>query len=127
MKESMDGAETIKDKIIAFARYQTSFIHKHSPVLKILCSSQVKAREMGAAILQQNARLTQLWREVLQKAKAEKELKEGLNEELAAAVIIGTINQYCNKSVIFQQENPETILYEEVADMIFHGINGTSR
>ncbi len=120
--EAMADAKTIREKIISFARYQTSFSIKHSPVLKVMCSSQVMVREMGAAMLQQNVKLWELWQDILQKAKNNKEIRPDLNEDIATAMILGTINQYCSKSAIFEQIDPSLLLYDELADAVLTGI-----
>ncbi|KUO63813.1 MAG: TetR family transcriptional regulator [Gracilibacter sp. BRH_c7a] len=117
---SQDG--TLRDKFIAFAKYQTELVKTHIPIFNMMCTSKIIAREMGALMLEQNIRVAEILTGLVKKAVDQGELREDINPEMAAAVMIGTINQYSSKKVIFFDAQPEDIDYEQMADIIFKGI-----
>lgn len=117
---TLDG--TFRDKFIALAKYQTHLVKKHINIFNMMCTSKIMAREMGALMLEQNIRVADILGDLVKKAVVQGELRQDINPEIAAAVMIGTINQYSSKKVIFSDAEPQDIDYEEMANIIFKGI-----
>ncbi len=117
---ALDGR--FREKFIALAKYQTELVKSHIPIFNMMCTSKMMAREMGALMLEQNIRVVDILSDLVKKAVAQGELRQDINPEIAAAVMIGTINQYSSKKVIFHDTEPQDIDYEEMADIIFKGI-----
>lgn len=117
---SIEGS--FRDKFIAMARYQTDIVKKHINIFHMMSTSKIMAREMGALMLEQNMRVAEILSGLAKEAILTGELREEINPDLIAAIMIGTLNQYCSKKVIFYNVEPEDINYEEIADTIFKGI-----
>jgi len=117
---SQDG--TLRDKFIAFAKYQTELVKTHIPIFNMMANSKIMAREVGALILEQNIQIVEMLSNLIKDAVMKGEMRADINPEIAASIMIGTLNQYCSKKVIFSDILPEAIDYEEIADTIFKGI-----
>ena len=117
---ALDG--TFREKFIALARYQTGLVKEHIPVFNMMCNSNIMVREVGALILEQNIQIVEMLSILIKDAVRKGELRADLDPEIAASIMIGTLNQYCSKKVIFSDIEPESIDYEQIADTIFKGI-----
>lgn len=122
VKRTLAVKGTLRDKFLALAKYQTELVKTHLPVFQLMSTSKFMAREMGALMLEQNIRVTDILASLITEAVIRGELREGIDSEMVAAFMIGTLNQYCSKKVIFLRTEPEDIDYEAMADIIFNGI-----
>ena len=113
---------TFREKFIALARYQTGLVKDHIPIFNMMANSKIMAREVGALILEQNIQIVEMLSNLIKDAVMKGEMRADINPEIAASIMIGTLNQYCSKKVIFSDILPEAIDYEEIADTIFKGI-----
>lgn len=113
---------TFRDKFIALAKHQTELVKKHCNIFEMMSTSKIMAREMGALMLEQNIKISGILGGLIEKAVAQGELRADINQEIAAAVMIGTINQYSSKKILFSDTQPQDVDYEEMADIIFKGI-----
>ena len=107
-------AGTFRDKFLALAKYQTELVKTHIPIFNMMCTSKIMAREMGALMLEQNIRVADILSTLVQEGMARGELREDIDPEIVSAVIIGTLNQYCIKKVVFFNVEPKDIDYEEI-------------
>lgn len=122
IKVTLQAEGTFRDKFLALARYQTEMVSRHIHVFNAMACSKVMAREMGALFLEQNIRVGEIMKRLVMEAITKDELRSDINPELAAAVIMGTVNQYCNKKVIFFNVRPEEMDYEQLVDIVMRGI-----
>lgn len=125
VEKSMAKGRTLRDKFIALAKTQTETVREHINIFRMMSCSTVMAREMGALILEQNNRMTDYLKELVREAMLEGEVRPGLDPEMVASLMLGTVNQYCNKKVVFSGSEPETIDFELLADMVFEGLGKT--
>ena len=122
IKKTLALNGTFREKFIALAKYQTDLVKRHINIFHLMSTSKIMAREMGALMLEQNIRVAAILGDLVKEAVAQGELRQDINPEIAAAVMIGTINQYSSKKVIFSGADPQDIDYEEMANIIFNGI-----
>lgn len=122
IKEALEKGRTFREKFIELARYQTNFLKEHNSVFNLIARSKMMAREVGALMMEHNIRMEEIIKKVLEEAILRKELRPDLNTDIAAGMVIGTINQYCNKRVVFLNVDPGEIDYEKVADTLLRGI-----
>lgn len=54
-------------------------------------------------------------------------MRSDLDPEIAAAVIMGTIVQYCCKKVAFYHTKPENMDFSKVVDTVMNGIGTPDR
>lgn len=122
IQKALAKGETFREKFIFLALYQTSFVKEHFFIFDLLGKSKLMAREMGAVMMDLHVRVTFFIKNVLDEAVQKGELRSDLDTEIAAGLVIGVINQYCNKRVIFNGSAPEDIDYNKVADTLLNGL-----
>ncbi|RNC62810.1 MAG: HTH-type transcriptional regulator TtgR [Candidatus Dichloromethanomonas elyunquensis] len=122
IKRTLEEGRTFREKFIAMAKYQTETVKKHLYVFNAMTCSRIMAREMGALILEQNIRVGEILKERLIDAVKNGELRSDIDPDIAAAVIMGTVNQYCGKKVVFFNIEPEDVDFEKMADTVLKGI-----
>jgi len=122
IEDALTTGTTFRDKYLALAKYHAKIVKEHAHIIMSMSCSKIMAREMGAFILEQNTRVLVLLKNVVMAAIARKELRPDLDPELAAAVMLGTLNQYCGKKIVFYRTEPEEIDYEQVVDTVIRGI-----
>lgn len=122
IQKSMSGGRTLREKFIALAKAQTETVKEHINIFRMMSCSSVMAREMGALILEQNTRMTDYLIELVREAMLKGELRPGLDPEMAASLMLGTVNQYCSKKVVFSGAGSETIDFDLLADIVFEGL-----
>ena len=119
----LDSGSTLREKFLGLAKYQTQLTKDHLHIFSSMSCSKIMAREMGAYMLEQNIKVESMLRKQVDESIARDEVRTGIDAETVAAMMLGTINQYFSKKVIFNNAEPEELDYEKVADMIFHGIS----
>lgn len=122
IKMTLQAGGTFREKFLALAKYQTQVVSQHIKVFNAMACSKVMAREMGALFLEQNIRVGEILKKLVMEAIAKGELRPDIDPELAAAVMMGTVNQYCNKKVVFYNVQPEEMDYEQIVDIVMRGI-----
>lgn len=121
--ETLSVAGGFKEKFIALAKYQTELVKGHIAVFSTMACSRIMAREMGALFLEQNIRVSEMLKAEAVEAINNGELRPDLDPEIAAAIVIGTINQYCGKKVLFYNALPEELDYDKIVDTVMKGIS----
>lgn len=122
IKTALQAGGTFREKFLALAKYQTQVVSRHIHVFNAMACSKVMAREMGALFLEHNIRVGEILKNLVTEAMAKGELRSDIDPELAAAVMMGTVNQYCNKKVVFYNVQPEEMDYEQIVDIVMRGI-----
>jgi len=122
IKTALQAGGTFREKFLALAKYQTQVVSRHIHVFNAMACSKVMAREMGALFLEHNIRVGEILKNLVTEAMAKGELRSDIDPELAAAVMMGTVNQYCNKKVVFFNVQPEEMDYEQIVDIVMRGI-----
>ena len=122
IKTALQAGGTFREKFLALAKYQTQVVSRHIHVFNAMACSKVMAREMGALFLEQNIRVGEILKNLVTEAMAKGELRSDIDPELATAVMMGTVNQYCNKKVVFFNVRPEEMDYEQIVDIVMRGI-----
>lgn len=120
--EALDSGHNFREKFIALAKFQTQLVKEHMSVFDSMACSKIMAREMGALILEQNIRIGEILIAVALEAMAKGELRNGLDPEIVASLVFGTINQYCGKKVLFYNSQPDDLDYEKIVDTVLTGI-----
>jgi len=124
LKMALEKGDTFREQFIALAKYQTELAKQHIHVFNAMACSKVMAREMGALFLEQNIRGSEILKNLVIKAMDNGELRPDIDPEIVTAVMMGTVNQYCAKKVVFYQVQPEDINYDEIVDTVMRGIAG---
>lgn len=122
LKLVLDAGQTFREQFIALAKYQTELASQHSQFFTAMACSKVMAREMGALFLEQNIRGSEILKELVVKAMDNGELRPDIDPEIVASVMMGTVNQYCSKKVIFFHVQPNDMKFEEIVDTVMKGI-----
>lgn len=111
-----------RDKFIALARYQAQLVREHVAVFHNIACSKIIAREMGALFLEQNIRVADILKEHVIEGIKKGELRSDLDPDIAAALMMGIITQYCSKKVAFYNVLPEDMDYNKIVDTVLRGI-----
>lgn len=122
MQKALAQGQSFQDKFKAFAGFMTQTVKEHCQIFDLMISSKIMAREMGAIMLESNVRMGDVLIEVVKEAISKGELRSDLDPELAASIIMGTVNQYCSKKVIFFKKEPDEVDYDKVIDAVMQGI-----
>ena len=122
IKLTLQQGESFREKFIGLTKYQTELVKRHIHVFDAMACSKVMAREMGALFLEQNFRVGEILKNLVIKAVKNGELRPDIDPEIAVAVMMGTVNQYCSKKVIFFNIEPKDMNYEEIVDTVMKGI-----
>ena len=122
LKKALAQGDSFNEKIKAFASFLTGMLKDHLHLFELMANSKVMAREMGALILESNIRMGDALMEVVAEAARNGEIRSGLDPEIITAMIMGTVNQYCSKKVVFYMKQPEEIDYDLLVDAIMRGI-----
>jgi AcrR family transcriptional regulator len=124
IQTALQAAGTFRGKFLALAKYQTEAVSKHIHIFETIVCSRIMAREVGALLLEQDNRVGEVLKTVVSEAINDGQLRADLDPEMVAAVMMGTINQYCSKKVVFYQVEPEEIDFEKLVDVVMLGIAG---
>ncbi|MFA6808221.1 MAG: helix-turn-helix domain-containing protein [Eubacteriales bacterium] len=124
VKELMEVEGTLRDKIFKMVKYQIEFMKNHINIFNVMKSSSQIAQkpEMGLMIFEHNLKVFDIVKEQLTKAQEMEEISRTTNVDVAAGLIIGTINQFCMKQIIHFGIIPKEKDMQEVVDAIFYGI-----
>lgn len=120
--EALQQGRNFREKFIALAKYQANLVQEHLSVFENLAESKIMAREMGALILEQNIKIGEILKTLVLEAIAIGELRSGLDPEIVASIIFGTINQYCGMKVLYYNAQPKDLDYTKIADTVLQGI-----
>jgi len=122
MQKVLVQEESFREKLKAFARFITEMVKDNMRIFDLMAGSKIMAREMGAIMLESNIRMGDVLSGVVREAVSKGELRSDLEPELIASIMMGTVNQYCSKKVVFFQKQPEEIDYDQVVDAVMQGI-----
>lgn len=122
VQRTLAKGKTFREKFLDLARYQTELVKEHSDIFNAMACSKIMAREMGAQFLEQNIKVEEILKSIIQEAVDQGELRSDIDPDIVSAVMMGTIYHYCSKKVIFYKVQPEEIDYEEVVDTVIRGV-----
>lgn len=122
LRGALAGEGTFRGKFIALARYHAEVIQEHAGVFHQMANSTLMSREMGAQLLEQNLMITEIFKGLVLEAIEKGELRSDVDPEIVAAVVLGTVSQYCCKKVMFNHNQGEEINFQEVVDTVMRGL-----
>lgn len=122
IKKIMAKGSSLREKIEDLARYQIDLTYKNYKMLSSVACSKVTAREIGTFYIGQNIRVGQLLKSQIEEAMERRELNADIDSEIASALILGTIIQYCSMKVLLNGGLPEETVYGKISNLIMSGI-----
>jgi AcrR family transcriptional regulator len=109
-------------KICNFSSYSAEFMSQHIDVVNSAMSGQSLPEEMRLQMMENWAVIHQSIEDIVREGVRSSELSPNIDPEIAAAVIIGGINQYMMKKIFMDRERPEKIDHGAIAKIILAGL-----
>ena len=118
--------ESFRDRFLALAKYQTKLVKEHIQVFSTMACSKIMAREMGALFLEHNIRVSEILKNMVIEAIKKGELRHDLDPDMVSSIMMGTVNQYCSKKVIFYDVNVDDIDFNQLVDTVIYGVGNSN-
>lgn len=122
LKEKMDPEKCFADNFKTFVEYMTNTITEHLRIFDLMANSEIMAKEMGAAMVESNLRLSDILSEQIQHAVARGELRSDLDTRLIIVIMTGTVYQCCCEKMMTCEQNGQGINYDQLIDAVMQGI-----
>jgi AcrR family transcriptional regulator len=121
--EAMDTAETVKDKLIAFAQHHGNFISSHMDMAEnIIPGAGFLSEEMKLEMIEMKKAIFLLVDKTLQKGIETGEVRSDINKRIATLCILGAINQNYTLQVYFKKISPKDVDPTPIIDTVFNGL-----
>lgn len=123
MKMEVHKYKTSKEKLIAFASYHGKFMQDHLELLEgAMMDSTVISEKMGKKILSKKEEVFILLEDILKEGVESGELLEGLDTQLAACAVIGSINHSYAMQIYVRGSNIDQVNPENIIGMLYKGM-----
>ncbi|MBU5676523.1 TetR/AcrR family transcriptional regulator [Alkaliphilus sp. MSJ-5] len=123
-REAMDIAETVKEKLMAFAQHHGNFVSEHMDMAEnVIPGPGFLSEEMKYQMIEMKQSIFLLIDEALEMGIETGELRPDLNKRIATFSILGAINHNYALQVYFESVNPKDIDSRPIIDTVFNGLS----
>ena len=123
MKSEVGKHDTSKDKLIAFTTYHGEFMKNHLELVEsAMMDTNLISEKIGKQILSKKEEVFNLLEDILIEGVNSEELLEGLDTQLAACAVIGSINHSYAMQIYVKGLDADGVNPEKIIEMLYKGI-----
>ncbi len=122
LKKIMDQKKSIEEKLIKCSRYNAEFMDKHLDMIQMDMQCKVLSKEMRTRIFTEMAVIYEHYKDMVQQAKAQGELRADLDETLATYCIMGTIEQFIKHRIFLKRHSLMEVDHQAIVNVILKGL-----
>lgn len=123
-REAMDVAETVKEKLIAFAQHHANFMSEHMDMAEnVIPGPGFLLEEIKYQMIEMKQPIFLLIDEALELGIETGELRPDLNKRIAIFSILGAISHNYALQVYFEDISPKDVDSKTIIDIVFNGLS----
>ncbi|MDY0235553.1 MAG: TetR/AcrR family transcriptional regulator [Gudongella sp.] len=126
MKTEVGKYNNSKDKLVTFTTYHGKFMKDHLELVEsAIIDTSFISEEVGKQILAKKEEVFKLLEDILIEGVESGELLEGLDTQLAACAVIGSINHSFAMQIYVKGLDADGVNPEKIIEMLYKGMRNT--
>jgi AcrR family transcriptional regulator len=123
LNRALGISQNLEKQIYALCQFHGEYINKYIGITQIIMmEKEVLSKELMKDIMDEKIGLFNRVQNAVDKAICSGEIKDGLDSELAAIMIIGSINQFYGQKICYEKMNHKAIDPKDLIEMILKGL-----
>lgn len=123
LNKALDIEGNLERRLDALCKFHGEYINKYIGISQIIMmEKEVLSKELMKDIVEEKVKLFNRIKNAVEKAIHSGELKNELDSELAATIIIGSINQFYGQKICYEKKDHNDIDPKDLIEMILGGL-----
>lgn len=118
----IEQGNTMSEKIQLISQFYASFLKEHLDMFRSIMTGQTLSEDMRSRMLKEIWTTAAAFEDMIRDGIRTNELRGDIDPEIAAATIMGGIQNYAMKKMFIDGLSPEDIDHEGVAQVILRGL-----
>lgn len=118
----IEQGNTMLEKIRLISQFYASFLKEHLDMFRSIMTGQTLSEDMRSRMLKEIWTTATAFEDMIRDGIRTNELRGDIDPEIAAATIMGGIQNYAMKKMFIDGLSPEDIDHEGVAQVILRGL-----
>lgn len=118
----IEQGNTMLERIRLISRFYASFLKEHLDMFRSIMTGQTLSEDMRSRMLKEMWTTATAVEDMIRDGIRTNELREDIDPEIAAAMIMGGIQNYAMKKMFIDGFSPEDIDHKAVAQVILLGL-----
>lgn len=123
MERALEIGGSLEEKLMSLCKFHKEYLNRYLDITQIVMSEkEALSMELMAEIMREKTRLFNKMKEVIKEKIDKGELREDLDEEIVAIIIIGSINHFYGQKLCYEKVNQDEIQPDELINTILKGL-----
>ena len=123
MEETLNTNKTLEERLGDFAEFHKEQLNKYLDISQIFVwEKEVLSMNLMEEIKKEKSRLFNYMKNIIKEEKNKGELRKNLDEELAAIVIIGSINQFYGQKLCYERIPFQEVYGDKLIETLMRGL-----